>query len=159
MTKAVFALENTGMDPNNNLQVLWPFSEAEITYRIESTSSSKWSNFLTDTRDTATFTVVSQRCLEFSEEQYQHLCLNEASLHDETHRQIVYLSTLLLPPPVYRRSRHRLLGLHGPTQGHLTALLIGDEFRVSKMNFVVAWGVLEQWPKPLIATPRSNQLV
>lgn len=69
------------------------------------------------------------------------------------------LLTLLLPRPVSRRSRRRLLGLHGPTPGHLTALLIGDEFRVSKMNFVVARRAWEECLTPLIATPRSNQLL
>lgn len=41
IVKALLALKNTGLDPNNNLQVLWPFSEAAMTYRIEPTSSSK----------------------------------------------------------------------------------------------------------------------
>lgn len=37
--KVILALQNTAVDPNDNLQALWPFSEVAMTYRIEPTSS------------------------------------------------------------------------------------------------------------------------
>ena len=65
---AIIALEDTGVDHDNNLQAYWPFTENSRTHRIELSSShgeiNNWIRVVKDSRDVATFAVVSQRCME-----------------------------------------------------------------------------------------------
>jgi hypothetical protein len=65
---AIIALEDTGVDHDNNLQAYWPFTETSRTHRIEPSPShseiNNWIRVIKDSRDVATFAVVSQRCME-----------------------------------------------------------------------------------------------
>ncbi|GLI73158.1 hypothetical protein PoHVEF18_001368 [Penicillium ochrochloron] len=67
---SIIALEDTGVDHENHLQAYWPFTGIPRTQRIEVSPSScsgetnNWIRVIKDTRDVATFAVVSQRCME-----------------------------------------------------------------------------------------------
>ncbi|KAF3386511.1 hypothetical protein F1880_000969 [Penicillium rolfsii] len=67
---SIIALEDTGVDYNDNLQAYWPFTGSPRTHRIElspsssSGESNNWIRVIKDARDVATFAVVSQRCME-----------------------------------------------------------------------------------------------
>ncbi|OKP12168.1 hypothetical protein PENSUB_2328 [Penicillium subrubescens] len=97
----------------------------------------------------------------FDGPKYRHRFLTGLCLDESSKRQTTCLSTLVLPRSVSRTeqsSRRRLLGSHSPTECKLTTLVPGSEFRISKMNLVIA----KAWqgcPMPLIATLRANQLL
>lgn len=65
---AIIALEHTGIDHEGNLQACWPFTDIRRTRCIKRSTgneSNNWLRAVEDTREVATFAVVSQRCLEF----------------------------------------------------------------------------------------------
>ncbi|GLI82219.1 hypothetical protein PoHVEF18_010644 [Penicillium ochrochloron] len=67
---SILALEHSGVDSDGNLQVCWPFSHSPVNYPILPSSpngSHHWFRVVKDSRDTSTFAVFSQICLEFRE--------------------------------------------------------------------------------------------
>ncbi|KAJ5938034.1 hypothetical protein N7454_004376 [Penicillium verhagenii] len=161
IVNSILALQRTGVDPMQNLQAYWPFSDPPMTKRIEPTRSNKWLDVISDTRDTAAFAVISQRCLEFHEAGFRRSCLypcRQAHIRQNS----TCLSIRLLPRPVFQRERglRRLqIGNQTSTQEcDLSALSSGSTLRVGKRNLVVAkpW---QAFHKPMIATPGSNQLL
>jgi hypothetical protein len=67
---SILALEHSGVDSEGNLQVCWPFSYSPVNYPILPSSpkrSHHWFRVVKDSRDTSTFAVFSQICLEFPE--------------------------------------------------------------------------------------------
>lgn len=57
-------MATTGVDAHGTLQAWWPFTNDPHTLDISS-SKSRWIPMVKDTRDVATFAVISDRCLEF----------------------------------------------------------------------------------------------
>jgi hypothetical protein len=67
---SILALEHSGVERDGNLQVCWPFSHSPVNYPILPSSpkgSHHWFRVVKDSRDTSTFAVFSQICLEFPE--------------------------------------------------------------------------------------------
>ena len=74
---SIFALEHSGVDSEGNLQVCWPFSHSPVNYPILPSSpreSHHWFPVVKDSRDTSSFVVFSQRCLEFPEQGLVRSC-------------------------------------------------------------------------------------
>ncbi|KAJ5915684.1 hypothetical protein N7466_011617 [Penicillium verhagenii] len=161
IVNSIIALQRTGVDPMQNLQAYWPFSDPPMTKRIEPTRSNKWLDVISDTRDTAAFAVISQRCLEFHEAGFRRLCSYPCQQAHIRHNSTC-LSIWLLPRPVFQRERglRRLqIGNQTSTQEcDLSVLSSGSTLRVGKRNLVVAkpW---QAFHKPMIATPGSNPLL
>jgi len=76
--RSILMLKETGVDHEQNLQAWWPFINIPTTYRITERRDSRhpydWIRVVKDTRDTSTFAVVSQRCLEFGEKDLGRVC-------------------------------------------------------------------------------------
>ncbi|KAJ5287956.1 hypothetical protein N7478_003642 [Penicillium angulare] len=73
---SIIALEHTGIDHENNLQAYWPFCDQPRTRSIKATpsilgvgTSNNWFRIIKDTHSVATFPVISQRCLEYGDQQ------------------------------------------------------------------------------------------
>lgn len=65
---SILALEHTGLDSEGNLQVAWPFSDIPANCPISPTTakeSNNWFRVVKETRETSSFPVFSQQCLEF----------------------------------------------------------------------------------------------
>lgn len=64
---SILALEHTRVDGEGNMQAWWPFSDSPLTCRLSPATageSNNWFRVVKDTRDTSTFAVLSQRCLD-----------------------------------------------------------------------------------------------
>lgn len=102
---AIIALENTGVDYEDNLQVYWPFTENPWTHRINLASPSggtnNWIRVIKDSRDVATFAVASQRCIEARHE-HARTCATPGQMEIEiSNRQKTTLYTrILVNPPI-----------------------------------------------------------
>ena len=66
---ALSNLQFTGLDNHNALHLWWPFTQEPNTLPIKETPTGKhnWIHMLRDSRDSATFAVMSPRCLEYED--------------------------------------------------------------------------------------------
>ncbi|KAJ5986156.1 hypothetical protein N7451_010521 [Penicillium sp. IBT 35674x] len=74
---SILALEHSGVDSDENLQVCWPFSNSPVNCPLSPSSpkeSHHWFRVVKDSRDTSSFAVFSQRCLEFPEQGLVRQC-------------------------------------------------------------------------------------
>lgn len=74
---SLLALEHSGVDSEENLQVCWPFSNSPVNCPLSPSSpkeSHHWFGVVKDSRDTSSFAVFSQRCLEFPEQGLVRSC-------------------------------------------------------------------------------------
>lgn len=74
---SILALEHSGVDSEENLQVCWPFSNSPVNCPLSPSSpreSHQWFRVVKDSRDTSSFAVFSQRCLEFAEQGLVRSC-------------------------------------------------------------------------------------
>ncbi|KAJ5353348.1 hypothetical protein N7452_002322 [Penicillium brevicompactum] len=65
---SILALEHTGLDSEGNLQVAWPFSDIPANCPVSPSTakeSNNWFRVVKETRETSSFPVFSQQCLEF----------------------------------------------------------------------------------------------
>lgn len=74
---SILALKHTGVDSDENLQVCWPFNHSPVNCPMLPSSpreSHHWFRVIKDSRDTSSFAVFSQRCLEFFEQGHVRSC-------------------------------------------------------------------------------------
>lgn len=129
---SIRGLQHTGLDPEGSLQACWPFVDGNWNHRIAATPHNKWFDVIADSRDTATFAVVSQDCLVSGE-----VC--SQSFLDEEQRTC--LSTLVLPRSIMksdRASRRRHYELLGESpECELGNMPPETVFRVGKRSLTV----------------------
>lgn len=145
-------LEYTGIDPAGDLQACWPFLDGNWSHRITSTRFNKWIDIVTDTRDTATFAVISQHCLVFGGDRP---CPQS---YLDGPQQKTCLSIRVLPQPVPPRdngSKRRQLGLPIPPECDLGELLPEATFRVGK-RYLTAKKALKGHHRAMVAITNSS---
>lgn len=68
ITKSILALQHTGIDHKGSLQAWWPFINTPQTYSMTPNEVNNWFRVVEDSPVTATFAVISKRCLELGEQ-------------------------------------------------------------------------------------------
>lgn len=74
---SILALEHTGLDSEGNLQVAWPFSDIPAHCPVLPSTpkeANNWFRIVKETRETSSFPVFSQRCLEFHDKSLVRSC-------------------------------------------------------------------------------------
>lgn len=134
-----FALEDTGIDNEGNLQACWPFTDSSMNHCISSTSnkSHNWFRVIKDTRDASTFAVVSQRCLEFREHGIVRSCLNSCKNELSRPQQTVLCTRILLnssfePDAVHNRLRIPQMVDRNIVTLQNTRFLVGEAYLIMK---------------------------
>lgn len=97
---SIVALEHTGIDHEGNLQACWPFTDVRRTRCIKRSTaneSNNWLGAIKDTREVATFAVVSQRCLEFRQQVYSRPCSTTCNIYSGTIKNVLSTRILLNP--------------------------------------------------------------
>lgn len=74
ITKSILALQHTGIDHKESLQAWWPFTNTPQTYRMPPNEDNSWFCIVEDSPVTATFVVISKRCLELREQGIVRQC-------------------------------------------------------------------------------------
>ncbi|KAJ5622277.1 hypothetical protein N7528_005509 [Penicillium herquei] len=121
---SILALEHSGVDSDGNLQVCWPFSHSPANCPVLPSSPKElhhWFRVVKDSRDTSSFAVFSQRCLEFPD---QSFCVPCRDKHVSSPRQTI-LATRILP-----------VGFAGHRP--LSGLFQGVKFVVGEAHLIVA---------------------
>ncbi|CEJ56348.1 hypothetical protein PMG11_02556 [Penicillium brasilianum] len=99
---SIIALEDTGVDHDNNLQAYWPFTENARTHRIElspvSGGFNNWIRVIKDSRDVATFAVASQRCMEVYHG-HERRCTMPCQVGHHIRQKTTLYTRILLNPP------------------------------------------------------------
>lgn len=99
---SIIALEDTGVDDDNNLQAYWPFTENARTHRIElspvSGGFNNWIRVIKDSRDVATFAVASQRCMEVYHG-HERRCTMPCQVGHHIRQKTTLYTRILLNPP------------------------------------------------------------
>ncbi|KAJ6072353.1 hypothetical protein N7467_010438 [Penicillium canescens] len=140
---SILALENSGVDSEGNLQVCWPFSNSPANCPVLPSTpkeSHNWFRVVKDTRDTSSFAVFSQRCLEFPENGIMRSCSAPCK---EGHFKP--LQTTLLT---------RILTL--TEERSVSELLVGVKFLVGETHLTVTKAVQDQFA--IIAAVSMNPL-
>jgi hypothetical protein len=121
---AISNLQFTGLDKDNALHLWWPFTQEPNTLPIQETSTGEhnWVHMLKDSRDSATFAVMSPHCLEYeyvnmgNKSKVWRRCLdsreNQTQLHDfeqrgvvtNRNRTLLYTTLQLHPTPCHLRN-------------------------------------------------------
>ncbi|KAJ5823845.1 hypothetical protein N7447_006185 [Penicillium robsamsonii] len=140
---SILALEHSGVDSDGNLQVSWPFINSPANCPVLPSTpkeSHNWFPIVKDTRDTSSFAVYSERCLEFPEERKMRSC---SVLCKEGHFKPLQttLSTRILTPT---------------EEGSVSGLLVGVKFLVGEAHLTVTKAVNNQLG--IIATVSINPL-
>ncbi|KAJ5734419.1 hypothetical protein N7493_003205 [Penicillium malachiteum] len=92
---SILALEHSGVDNEGILQVCWPFSHSPANCAVLPSSPRElhhWFRVVKDSRDTSSFAVFSQRCLEFSDQSFCVPCKNK---HVNSSRQTILATRIL----------------------------------------------------------------
>ncbi|CAG8131907.1 unnamed protein product [Penicillium olsonii] len=74
---SLLALEHTGLDSEGNLQVAWPFSDIPAHCPVLPSTpkeANNWLRVVKETRETCSFPIFSQRCLEFHDQSLIRSC-------------------------------------------------------------------------------------
>ncbi|KAJ5093019.1 hypothetical protein N7456_008880 [Penicillium angulare] len=105
---SILALEHTGIDHEKNLQAYWPFCDQPRTRSISATPSeflvgtiNNWFRIIKDTHSVATFPVISQRCLEYGNQQ-DHWYTRPCSTRENNLSSCTAFSTRLVLTPSLR---------------------------------------------------------
>ncbi|KAJ5509781.1 hypothetical protein N7527_011924 [Penicillium freii] len=128
---SILALEHSGVDSEGNLQVCWPFSNSPVNCPVLPSTpreSHNWFRIVKDTRDTSSFAVFSQRCLEFPEKGVMRSC---SVLCKDGHSKPLQttLLTRILTPTEYES---------------VSELLVGVKFLVGEAHLTVTKAVQDQ---------------
>lgn len=128
---SILALEHSGVDSEGNLQVCWPFSNSPVNCPVLPSTpneSHNWFRVVKDTRDTSSFAVFSQRCLEFPEKGVMRSC--SAPCKDGNSKPLqTTLLTRILTPTEYES---------------VSGLLVGVKFLVGEAHLTVTKAVQDQ---------------
>ncbi|KAJ6015527.1 hypothetical protein N7540_010118 [Penicillium herquei] len=96
---SILALEHSGVDSEGNLQVCWPFSHSPANCPILPSSPRElhhWFRVVKDSRDTSSFAVFSQRCLEFPDQAFMRsCCFPSKDKHSGSPRQTMLATRIL----------------------------------------------------------------
>lgn len=74
---SLLALEHTGLDSEGNLQVAWPFSDIPAHCPVLPSTpkeANNWLRVVKETRETCSFLIFGQRCLEFYDQSLIRSC-------------------------------------------------------------------------------------
>ncbi|KAJ5412620.1 uncharacterized protein N7487_006979 [Penicillium crustosum] len=140
---SILALEHSGVDSEGNLQVSWPFNNSPLNFPVLPSTpkeSHNWFRVVKDTRDTSSFAVFSQRCLEFPEKGIMRSCSAPCK---EGH-----------PKPLQTTLLTRILTT--AEQGSMSGLLVGVKFLVGEAHLTVTKAVQDQLA--IIAAVSMNPL-
>ncbi|KZN93642.1 hypothetical protein EN45_038260 [Penicillium chrysogenum] len=140
---SILALEHTGIDGEGNLQVSWPFSNSPANCPVLPSTpkeSHNWFRVVKDTRDTSSFAVFSQRCLELPEKGIMRSCSAPCKERHSKPLQTT-LSTRILTPT---------------EEGSVAGLLVGVKFLVGEAHLTVTKAV--QGQLAIIAAVSMNPL-
>lgn len=140
---SILALEHTGLDSEGNLQVAWPFSDTPANCPVSPSTakeSNNWFRIVKETRETSSFPVFSQQCLEFHDRDLVRSCSAPCKTGHVRPPQTI-LSTQLLT-----------LANGGPVLG----LLEGARFLVGEAHLTVTKTV--QGQLAIVATVSMNPL-
>ncbi|KAJ6190986.1 hypothetical protein N7519_001007 [Penicillium mononematosum] len=143
IVNSILALEHSGIDGEGNLQVSWPFSNSPANCPVLPSTpkeSHNWFRVVKDTRDTSSFAVFSQRCLELPEKGMMRSC---SVLCKERHSKPLQttLSTRILTPT---------------EEGSVAGLLVGVKFLVGEAHLTVTKAVQDKLA--IIAAVSMNPL-
>ncbi|KAJ5708304.1 hypothetical protein N7488_008105 [Penicillium malachiteum] len=92
---SILALEHSGVDSDGSLHVCWPFSHSPANCPILPSSPRElhhWFRVVKDSRDTSSFAVFSQRCLEFPD---QSFCVPCKERYVSSPRQTILATRIL----------------------------------------------------------------
>ncbi|RMJ28580.1 hypothetical protein PHISP_00540 [Aspergillus sp. HF37] len=158
LVNSLLTLEHTGIDPAGDLQACWPFLDGNWSHRIVSTQFNKWIKILTDTRDAATFAVVSQRCLVFGSDRTAHQRRQCPRSYMDGPDQKTCLSSRVLPLPVPQRGLDlRQLGLTASVpECNLGELPPDAMFQVGQRYLTVKRTYGGGYHKTIVAVARSS---
>ncbi|OQE13189.1 hypothetical protein PENFLA_c052G10441 [Penicillium flavigenum] len=140
---SILALEHSGIDGEGNLQVSWPFSNSPANCPVLPSTpkeSHNWFRVVKDTRDTSSFAVFSQRCLELPEKGIMQSCSTPCKERHSKPLQTT-LSTRILTPT---------------EEGSVAGLLVGVKFLVGEAHLTVTQAVQDQLA--IIAAVSMNPL-
>jgi hypothetical protein len=140
---SILALEHSGVDSEGNLQVCWPFSHSPVNCPILPSSPREahhWFPVVKDSRDTSSFAVFSQRCLEFPEQGLVRSC--SAPCKEGHFRPLqTILATQILT---------------NTEEGSVSGLLQGAKFVIGEAHLTVTKAVRDQMA--IIAAVSVNPL-
>jgi hypothetical protein len=142
---SILALEDSGVDSEGNLQVAWPFSNSPVNCPIFPSAPKEthhWFRILKDTRDTSSFVVFSQRCLEFAEQGLVRSC--SAPCRNGHSR------------PVQSILSTRILSIS--EEGSVSGLLQGARFLVGEAHLTVTKAVRESQVAMIVPAVSMNPL-
>ncbi|KAJ5618139.1 hypothetical protein N7537_003253 [Penicillium hordei] len=140
---SILALEHSGVDSAGNLQVSWPFNNSPLNLSVSPSTpkeSHNWLRVVKDTRDTSSFAVFSQRCLEFPEKGIMRSCSAPCKEGHSKPLQTTLLTRILTTTE----------------QGSVSGLLVGTKFLVGEAHLTVTKAVQDQLA--IIAAVSMNPL-
>ncbi|CAI7583344.1 unnamed protein product [Penicillium palitans] len=140
---SILALEHSGVDSEGNLQVSWPFNNSPLNLPVLPSTpkeSHNWFRVVKDTRDTSSFAVFSQRCLEFPEKGIMRSCSAPCKEGHSKPLQTTLLTRILTTTQ----------------QGSVSGLLVGVKFLVGEAHLTVTKAVQDQLA--IIAAVSMNPL-
>lgn len=128
---SILALQYSGVDSEGSLQVCWPFSNSPVNCPVLPSTpkeSHNWFRVVKDTRDTSSFAVFSQRCLEFPEKGVMRSCSAPCKNGHSKPLQTTLLTRILTPTEY----------------GSVSELLVGVKFLVGEAHLTVTKAVEDQ---------------
>ncbi|KAF4768008.1 hypothetical protein N7455_000069 [Penicillium solitum] len=140
---SILALEHSRVDSEGNIQVSWPFNNSPLDFSVLPSTpkeSHNWFRVVKDTRDTSSFAVFSQRCLEFPEKGIMRSCSAPCKEGHSKPLQTTLLTRILTTAE----------------QGSVSGLLVGVKFLVGEAHLTVTKAVQDQLA--IIAAVSMNPL-
>lgn len=140
---SILALEHSGVDGEGNLQVSWPFYDSPLNCPVLPSTrkeSHNWFRVIKDTRDSSSFAVFSQRCLEFPEKGIMRSCSAPCREEHSKPLKTTLLTRILTPTE----------------EGTVSGLLVGAKFLVGEAHLTVTKAIKDQLA--IIATVSMNPL-
>ncbi|CAG7920132.1 unnamed protein product [Penicillium olsonii] len=143
IVNSLLALEHTGVDSEGILQVAWPFSDIPAHCPVlpsTSKEANNWFRVVKETRETCSFPIFSQRCLEFQDQTLVRSCSAPCRDGHIKPLQTIFSTQILIPA----------------TDGPVLGLLEGARFLVGEAHLTITKKV--QGQVAIIATVSMNPL-
>ncbi|KAJ5634279.1 hypothetical protein N7528_002121 [Penicillium herquei] len=110
LVNTIRRLRHTGINQQGDLEAHWHFVSIPTSNYMPSTRYNRWFSVVRDTKETATFAVMSQRCLEFLDWGQEGLCSKLVNSNEFLRRKTYLLIQALprtRPSPKYQLLRSR----------------------------------------------------
>lgn len=141
ITKSILALQHTGVDHKGSLQAWSPFTNTLQTYRMPPNEVNNWFCVVEDSPVTATFAVVSKRCLELREQGIARQC---STPRRNSHVKFAQtgLSTRIMLDPLLLSARNSKKKQRDdlPAKEETVGLVQGTKVAVGKAHLTVESG-------------------